>query len=65
MNTYYILRRQAEFKIIYMDCESADLWTKAGWELRLQDTNENAELAMSEWEASIRRPVPFLVGRQA
>ena len=65
MNNYYVLRRQDEFKIVYMDTESAGRWIKAGWELRLRDSNEKAQHAMAEWEASIPQPVRFLVRRQA
>jgi hypothetical protein len=65
MDNYYVLRREEEFKIVYMDAESAERWLKAGWELRLHDSNEKAQLAMAEWEANIRRPTPFLIRQQA
>jgi hypothetical protein len=65
MNTYYVLRREAEFKIIYMDHESADLWIKAGWEVSAHDSNENAQLALAEWEADLLKRTPFLVKRLA
>ena len=65
MNNYYVLRREDEFKIVYMDTESAERWVKAGWELRLQATNEEAQHALAEWEASIPVPTPFLIRRQA
>jgi hypothetical protein len=65
MNNYYVLRHHDEFKVIYMDGESANRWFKAGWELRNYDSNEKAQHAMAEWEASIPEPVPFLVRRQA
>jgi hypothetical protein len=64
MNNYYVLRRQDEFKIVYMDTESAGRWIKAGWELRLRDSNEKAQNAMAEWEASIPVSAPFLVKPQ-
>jgi hypothetical protein len=65
MNNYYVLRREDDFKIVYMDTESADRWVKAGWELRMYDSNEKAQHALAEWEASITQPVPFLVRLQA
>jgi hypothetical protein len=65
MNNYYALRHDDEFEVLYMDGESANRWLKAGWELRLYDSNEQARLAIAEWEASIRRPVPFLVRQKA
>ena len=64
-NYYYVLRLATEFKVIYMDPQSAAKWSEAGWELRKYDSNEKAQHAMAEWEASIRRPVPFLVRQQA
>ena len=64
MNNYYVLRRQDEFKIVYMDTETAERWVKAGWELRKYDSNENAQHAMAEWEASIPVAAPFLVTQQ-
>jgi hypothetical protein len=65
MNTYYVLRRHAEFNIIYMDRESAERWHNAGWELRAHDSKETAQVAMAEWEASIPKPTLFLVKRSA
>ena len=65
MNTYYVLRREAEFKVIYMDRESAQRWKDAGWELRAHDTNEKAQFAMAEWEASSAKATPYLVERHA
>lgn len=65
MNTYYVLRREAEFKIIYMDRESAERWHDAGWEMRSHDSNEKAQLAMAEWEASTLKPALFAVRREA
>jgi hypothetical protein len=63
-NTYYVLRRGAEFKIVYMDRESSQRWNDAGWELRAHDTNEKAQIAMAEWASSVKS-IPFLVERQA
>jgi hypothetical protein len=66
MNHYYVIRRDAEFKIVYMDNETAERWHNAGWEiLSHHDSNENGHLAMAEWEASIPVAAPFLVKRQA
>ena len=65
MNNYYVLHLGAGFKIIYMDCESAERWHQVGWELRTYDSNEKAQRAMAEWEASIPQPAPFLVRQQA
>jgi hypothetical protein len=65
MNKYYVLQFEAEFKIIYMDRDSAERWNDAGWELRWYDSNEKAQLAMAEWEADSLQPAPFLVRRQA
>jgi hypothetical protein len=63
MNTYYVLRREAQFKVIYMDRESAQRWKDAGWELCAHETNERAQSAMAEWEASSVKQTPFLVER--
>jgi hypothetical protein len=52
MNNYYVIRRDAEFKIVYMDDETAKRWQNAGWAVRsYYDSNENAHFAMAEWEA--------------
>jgi hypothetical protein len=52
MNAYYVLRMDAEFKIIYMDEESAKLWIAEGWQVHPYDTNHDAQLAMAEWKDS-------------
>lgn len=65
MNKYYILRLGAEFKIIYMDRDSARRWEEVGWELRSQDSNDKAQHAMAEWETTIFRKAPFIVRQQA
>jgi len=33
VNKYYVLKRGSEFKTIFMDQATADLWVKAGWEI--------------------------------
>jgi hypothetical protein len=65
MNAYYVLRRESEFKIIYMDRESAQRWSDAGWELSSHDSNEKAQLAMTDWEANSPKATPSLVEQHA
>ncbi len=50
MNAYYLLRHDAESKIIYMDEDSAKLWTAEGWQLGRYDTNVEAQFAMAGGE---------------
>jgi hypothetical protein len=52
--SYYVIHLGAEFKVLYMDAESANRWICAGWAAQLYDTNERAQLAMSSWKASDR-----------
>jgi hypothetical protein len=48
---YYVLRRyDGEFKIIYMDAESAELWKAAGWEFRAHDSSEDARVSLIRWQ---------------
>jgi hypothetical protein len=55
MYRYYVFRLGSSFKILYMDVTTAELWTKAGWELRSYESNEEAQVAMSKWEADIQK----------
>ena len=64
-NNYYVLRLAAEFKVIYMDSQSAAKWNEAGWEVRRHDSNADAQLALAKWEASSKKPKLFLVKRRA
>ena len=54
MNKYYVLRRGAEFKTIFMDAATAELWVKAGWELGTHpyESQYEAILAMERWKAA-------------
>jgi hypothetical protein len=65
MSNYYVLRLATQFKVMYMDAESAAKWKDAGWEVRRSDSHDEAQLAMVEWEARSRKPKLFLVRRPA
>jgi hypothetical protein len=65
MNHYYVLRLATEFKVIYMDSQSAAKSNEAGWEVRRYDSNADAQLALAEWEANSKKPKLFLVKRPA
>jgi len=65
MNNYYVLRLATEFKVVYMDSQSANKWIEAGWEVRKFNSNEEAQQAMAEWEANSAKPKLFLVKRRA
>ena len=64
-NNYYVLRLARQFKVMYMDSQSAYKWVEAGWEVRKFHSNEEAQQAMREWEASSAKPRLFLVKRFA
>lgn len=64
-NYYYVLRLATEFKVIYMDPQSAAKWVEAGFELRKYNSNAEAQLAMAEWEEGSRKAKLFVVKRQA
>jgi hypothetical protein len=64
-NYYYVLRLATEFKVIYMDPESAAKWSEAGWELRKYGSNDEAQLAMAEWKANSKKQTLFIVKRRA
>jgi hypothetical protein len=49
MYQYYVLHLGASFKILYLDVIAAELWNRAGWELRSYDSNEKAQVEMSHW----------------
>ena len=57
MNKYYVLRRGSEFKTIYMDQATAELWIKAGWEIGVHafESQEEAQLAMEGWKVAYRK----------
>ena len=65
MSNYYVLRLATQFKVIYMDSQSAAKWNDAGWEVRRSDSHDEAQLALGEWEARSRKPKLFLVRRLA
>jgi hypothetical protein len=64
-NNYYVIRLTTQFKVMYMDSQSAAKWNEAGWEVRKYDSNDEAQLAMAEWESSSVKPRLFLVKRRA
>jgi hypothetical protein len=64
-NYYYVLRLATEFKVIYMDSQSAAKWSDAGWEVRRCDSNDQAQVALAEWKAKGGKPKLFLVKRPA
>jgi hypothetical protein len=53
VNKYYVLKRGSEFKIIFMDPVTAELWMKAGWEIAPQsyESRYEALLAMERWQS--------------
>ena len=53
MNRYYVLKNGSEFKTIFMDQATADLWAKAGWEILPQsyESRYEALLALERWQA--------------
>jgi hypothetical protein len=53
VNKYYVLKRGAEFKTIFMDQATADLWIKAGWEIapKSYESRYEAILAMQRWQS--------------
>ena len=65
MSNYYVIRLATQFKVTYMDSQSAAKWNESGWEVRKYDSNDEAQLAMAEWEASSAKPKLFLVKRRA
>jgi hypothetical protein len=58
VNRYYVLKRGAEFKTIFMDQASADLWVKAGWEIapKSYESHYEALLAMERWQSGREPP---------
>jgi len=64
MNAYYVIRLATKFRVMYMDAQSAAKWSEAGWEVRRYDSNDAAQLAMSEWEAKSKKQTLFLVRRR-
>jgi hypothetical protein len=65
MSNYYVVRLTIQFKVMYMDAQSAAKWVDAGWEVRKYDSNDEAQLAMAEWEEDSRKAKLFVVKRQA
>ena len=47
MSKYYVLKNGSEFKTIFMDQATADLWAKAGWEIAPQAYESRSVLASS------------------
>jgi hypothetical protein len=58
VNKCYVLKRGSEFKTIFMDQATADLWVKAGWEIGVHpyESQYEALLAMERWKADKRTP---------
>jgi hypothetical protein len=58
VNKYYVLKRGPEFKTLFMDAATAELWVKAGWELGAQpyDSQYEALLAMERWRSRTEPP---------
>ena len=57
MSRYYVLKRGAEFKTIFMDQATANLWVKAGWEIspEFYESRYEALLALERWKSG-RKP---------
>jgi hypothetical protein len=58
VNKYYVLKRGSEFKTIFMDQATADLWVKTGWELGTHpyESQYEALLAMERWQSGTEPP---------
>jgi hypothetical protein len=58
VNKYYVMRRGAEYKTIYMDQATAELWVKAGWELGTHpyESRYEAILALERWKVADKQP---------
>ena len=63
MSSYFVVRLARQFKVMYMDSQSAAKWNDAGWEVHRYDSHDEAQLAMVEWETRSRKPKLFLVRR--
>lgn len=57
MNKYCVIHRGTDFKVLYMDKESAGKWREEGWELRAFGSNEEAQSEMLRWKAGLSAPV--------
>jgi hypothetical protein len=57
MNKYCVLRNGSNFRVIYMDKETAAAWREAGWELRTFHTNEEAQSEMERWKGVAALPL--------
>jgi hypothetical protein len=51
VNKNYLLKRGSEFKTIFMDTATAELWVNVGWELgkEFYESQYEALLAMERW----------------
>jgi len=43
MDQYHVLRLGSVFRIIYMEAAAAEAWKRSGWEVRVCDTNTQAQ----------------------
>jgi hypothetical protein len=65
MDSYYVLRRGKDFKVLYMDMASAHEWQAAGWEIYRQDNKEAAHHLMEMWKAGLWTPAAVRTSRAA
>jgi hypothetical protein len=56
-DTYYVLRLDSVFRILYMDEDAVLGWKHAGWELRSYPTNAEAQAGLEKWKASACRNI--------
>ena len=61
MSNYYVLRLATQFKVMYMDAQTAAKWNDAGWEVRRSNSNDEAQLALAQWKAKRGGPKLLLV----
>ena len=65
MDSYYVLFKETDFKVIYMEPASAELWIRDGWEVRCCETNQLAQDAVAQWKGERRKSPLALVARNA
>jgi hypothetical protein len=65
MSNYYVIRLATQFKVMFMDPQSAAEWVIAGWELRKYNSQHEAQFAIAEWEANSKKRTLFIVRRRA
>jgi hypothetical protein len=62
VNKNYLLKRGSEFKTIFMDATTAELWVKAGWELGkdVYESQYEALLAMHRLSVTLEVDVSVM-----